>query len=64
VPRSQLDQRFFVTPYYVTPSEPVGQEAFAVIREAMRGKGMVARRGFGDGVRRRCRRHRRVRRRF
>jgi DNA end-binding protein Ku len=24
------------------PSEPVGQEAFAVIREAMRGKGMVA----------------------
>jgi DNA end-binding protein Ku len=42
VPRSQLDQRFFVTPYYVTPSEPVGQEAFAVIREAMRGKGMVA----------------------
>jgi DNA end-binding protein Ku len=42
VPRSQLDQRFFVTPYYVRPSEPVGQEAFAVIREAMRGKGMVA----------------------
>jgi DNA end-binding protein Ku len=26
----------------VTPSEPVGQEAFAVIREAMRGKGMAA----------------------
>jgi DNA end-binding protein Ku len=24
------------------PSEPVGQEAFAVIREAMRGKGVVA----------------------
>ena len=24
------------------PSEPVGQEAFAVLREAMRGKGMVA----------------------
>jgi DNA end-binding protein Ku len=42
VPRSQLDQRFFNTPYYVRPSEPVGQEAFAVIREAMRGKGMVA----------------------
>src|SRR5438132_6014233 len=29
-------------PYYVTPNEPAGQEAFAVIREAMRGKGMVA----------------------
>jgi DNA end-binding protein Ku len=42
VPRAQIDQRFFDTPYYITPSEPVGQEAFAVIREAMRGKGMVA----------------------
>ncbi len=42
VPRAQVDQRFFDTPYYVTPSEPVGQEAFAVIREAMRGKGVVA----------------------
>ncbi len=42
VPRSEIDQRFFDAPYYVTPSEPVGQEAFAVIREAMRGKGMVA----------------------
>jgi DNA end-binding protein Ku len=42
VPRSQIDQRFFDTPYYITPSEPVGQEAFAVIREAMRGQGMVA----------------------
>jgi len=27
---------------HTMPSEPVGQEAFAVIREAMRGKGMVA----------------------
>src|SRR5205823_4854116 len=42
VPRQQIDQRFFDTPYYVTPNEPVGQEAFAVIREAMRGKGVVA----------------------
>ena len=42
VPRSQIDQRFFDTPYYITPNEPVGQEAFAVIREAMRRKGMVA----------------------
>jgi DNA end-binding protein Ku len=42
VPRSQIDQRFFDTPYYVMANEPVGQEAFAVIREAMRGKAMVA----------------------
>jgi DNA end-binding protein Ku len=42
VPRSQIDQRFFDNPYYVTPNEPVGQEAFAVIREAMRSKAMVA----------------------
>jgi Ku protein len=42
VPRSEIDQRYFDTPYYVMPGEPVGQEAFAVIREAMRGKGMVA----------------------
>ena len=30
------------SPYYIGPSDPVGQEAFAVIREAMRGKAMVA----------------------
>jgi DNA end-binding protein Ku len=42
VPRSQIDQRFFDTPYYVTPNEPVAQEAFAVIREAMRHKAMLA----------------------
>jgi DNA end-binding protein Ku len=42
VPRSQIDQRYFDTPYYIAPNAPVGQEAFAVIREAMRGKEMVA----------------------
>ena len=41
VPRQQIDQRFFDTPYYVAPNEPVAQEAFAVIREAMRQKAMV-----------------------
>src|SRR4029450_7012521 len=29
-------------PYYIAPTDSVGQEAFAVIRDAMRGKGMVA----------------------
>src|SRR6266436_4065657 len=42
VPRSEIDQRFFDTPYYVMPNERVGQDAFAVIREAMRHKSMVA----------------------
>src|SRR5438270_4830574 len=42
VPHSAIDQRFFDSPYYVMPSEPVGQETFALIREAMRGKEMVA----------------------
>jgi DNA end-binding protein Ku len=42
VPRAQIDQPFLDTPYYITPNEPIGQETFAVIREAMRGKGMVA----------------------
>ncbi|MGH6988526.1 MAG: Ku protein [Stellaceae bacterium] len=42
VPRAQIDERYFETPYYIAPDDPVGQEAFAVIREAMRGKSMVA----------------------
>jgi|RhiMetdeSRZDD1v2_1073273.scaffolds.fasta_scaffold424004_2 DNA end-binding protein Ku len=42
VPRQQIDQRFFDTPYYVAPNEAVGQDAFAVIREAMRHTAMVA----------------------
>ena len=42
VPRSEIDQRFFDTPYYITANEPVGHEAFAVIREAMRSKALVA----------------------
>jgi hypothetical protein len=27
VPRAQIDERFFDTPYYITPNEQVGQEA-------------------------------------
>ena len=42
MPRADIDQRFFDTPYYITPNDPVGQEAFAVIREAMRSKALVA----------------------
>jgi len=41
VPRSQVDVRYLDTPYYVVPRDEVGQEAFAVIRDAMRGKDVV-----------------------
>jgi len=41
-PRAQIDGRHFDSVYYLTPSGKVGEEAFAVIREAMRGKDVVA----------------------
>jgi len=42
VAREQVDERYLDSPYYITPDDRVGQEAFAVIREAMRDKAMVA----------------------
>jgi DNA end-binding protein Ku len=42
VPRDQIDPRYIDSPYYIAPDGNVGQDAFAVIREAMRGKEMVA----------------------
>src|SRR5215831_10037289 len=42
VPAAQIDKRFYNSPYYIVPSDKVGQEAFAVIRDAMKGKDMVA----------------------
>ncbi len=42
VPAAQIDKRFYDSPYYIAPTDSVGQEAFAVIRDAMRDKGMVA----------------------
>jgi DNA end-binding protein Ku len=41
VPLSQIDARYYDSPYYVVPNDKVGQDAFAVIREAMRDKKMV-----------------------
>ena len=41
VPRKQLDERYFDSPYYIAPNDKVGQDAFAVIRDAMKGKGVV-----------------------
>jgi DNA end-binding protein Ku len=42
VPRSEVDDRYLDSPYYVAPTDQVGQEAFAVIRDAVREKKMVA----------------------
>jgi DNA end-binding protein Ku len=39
VPRDQVDQRYLEAPYYIAPEDKVAQEAFAVIRDAMREKG-------------------------
>jgi non-homologous end joining protein Ku len=36
VPRGQIDARFHHTPYYIAPRDLVGQEAFAVLRDAMK----------------------------
>ena len=36
VPRSEIDSRYFDAPYYIAPNERVGEEAFAIIRDAMR----------------------------
>jgi DNA end-binding protein Ku len=42
VPRAEIDDRYPATPYYIAPTDQVGQEAFAVIRDTIRDKGMVA----------------------
>src|ERR1043165_5020379 len=42
VPRSQIDERYLDSPYYIAPTDQVGLEAFAVIRDAIREKKMVA----------------------
>jgi DNA end-binding protein Ku len=42
VPRAEIDDRYLESPYYIAPTDQVGQEAFAVIRDAIREKKMVA----------------------
>jgi DNA end-binding protein Ku len=41
VPRAEVDDRYLESPYYIAPTDQVGQEAFSVIRDAMRDKKMV-----------------------
>ena len=42
VPLAQIDKRYYDQPYYIVPNDTVGVDAFAVIREAMVGKGVTA----------------------
>ena len=41
VPREAIEWIWYDTPHYLTPNDPVGEEAFAVIREAMAATGTV-----------------------
>jgi DNA end-binding protein Ku len=42
VPKVQIDELYLNSPYYIRPDGKVGEQAFAVIREAINKKGMVA----------------------
>jgi DNA end-binding protein Ku len=42
VPKTEIDELYIRDPYYMVPDGEVGQQAFAVIREAIRKEGMVA----------------------
>ena len=42
VPKAEIDNRYLDSPYYIAPTDQVGQEAFAVIRDAIHEKKMVA----------------------
>jgi len=41
VPRAEIDPRYFEAPYYIAPNERVAEEAFAIIRDAMRDESVV-----------------------
>ena len=40
-PRDSIEWVWLETPYYLSPDDPVGQEAFSVIRDAMAAEDMV-----------------------
>jgi len=42
VPKDEIDELYLNSPYYIAPDGEVGQQAFAVIREAISKEGMVA----------------------
>ena len=42
VPKSEIDERYIESPYYIAPDGQVGQDAFAVIRDTIGKMNMVA----------------------
>jgi Ku protein len=42
VPGKEIDELYLNNPYYIAPDGEVGEQAFAVIREAIRKEGMIA----------------------
>src|SRR5260221_3528905 len=47
VPRGETDDRYLNAPYYITPTDKVGQEAFVLIRDAIKEQKMA---GLGRAV--------------
>src|ERR1700761_2738861 len=42
VPKTEIDPRFHIRPYYLVPDGKVGHDAYAVIRETIRDMDMIA----------------------
>jgi len=42
VPEEEIDKRYYERPYYIVPDGKSGEEAFGVVRDAMKDKGRVA----------------------
>ena len=42
MPEEEIDKRYYERPYYIVPDGKSGEEAFSVIRDAMKNKGRVA----------------------
>ena len=42
VPEEEIDKRYYERPYYIVPDGKSGEEAYAVIRDAMKDKGRIA----------------------
>jgi len=42
VPEEEIDKRYYERPYYIVPDGKSGEEAYAVIRDAMKDRGRVA----------------------